>query len=59
MWNPFAHDPAEGPPSSRKEELRSFVFLAVVTAPIVAVLVVASYGFIIWFYQMFAGPPGS
>ena len=59
MWNPFAHDPSEGPPSTRKEELRSFVFLAVVMAPLVAVMIVASYGFLIWFYQMFAGPPGS
>ena len=46
-------------PSTRQEELRSFLFLAVVTAPIVAVLLVASYGFVIWIYQMFAGPPGS
>lgn len=58
MWNPFAQDPSLGPPSTRKEELRSFIFLSVVMAPIVAVLTVASYGFIIWFIQMFVGPPG-
>jgi nitrate reductase NapE len=27
--------------------------------PILAVLVVAGYGFAVWIYQMFAGPPGS
>lgn len=58
MWNPFAQDPSVGPPSTKKEESRSFIFLAVVMAPILAVLIVASYGFVIWFYQMMAGPPG-
>lgn len=57
-------DPAGGrlhdsPPSTRTEELRSFLFLSVVMAPVVAVMVVAGYGFAIWIYQMFAGPPGS
>ncbi|WP_343627703.1 periplasmic nitrate reductase, NapE protein [Roseateles sp.] len=46
-------------PSTRSEELRSFIFLSVVMAPVLAVLTVASYGFIVWIYQMFAGPPGS
>jgi periplasmic nitrate reductase NapE len=59
MWNPFAQDLSNSPPSTRKEELRSFLFLSVVTAPILAVLIVASYGFAVWFYQIFAGPPGS
>jgi len=47
-----------GSPSTRKEELRSFLFLSVVTAPVLAALIVAGYGFIVWFYQLFAGPPG-
>ncbi|MDR6214416.1 periplasmic nitrate reductase, NapE protein [Paracidovorax wautersii] len=46
-------------PSTRQEEARSFVFLAAVMVPVLAVLTVASYGFMVWFYQMFAGPPGS
>ena len=50
---------SEQPPSTASEELRSFGFLAVVMAPIVAVLVVAGYGFLVWFYQIFAGPPHS
>ena len=42
----------------RRRELLSFLFLAVVLAPIIAVAFVGSYGLVIWIYQMFAGPPG-
>lgn len=49
----------DAPPSTRTEELRSFLFLSVVMAPVLAGMFVASYGFIVWIYQMFAGPPGS
>lgn len=45
--------------SSRQEEGRSFLFLAIVMVPVLAVLIVAGYGFAVWIYQMFAGPPGS
>lgn len=46
-------------PSTRQEEARSFVFLAAVVVPVLAVILVAGYGFAVWFFQMFAGPPGS
>ncbi|HBN51293.1 MAG: periplasmic nitrate reductase, NapE protein [Rhodospirillales bacterium] len=42
----------------RKTELRCFVLLAVVLAPVLAVALVGGLGFSIWIYQMFAGPPG-
>ncbi|MHC8492195.1 periplasmic nitrate reductase, NapE protein [Thalassospira sp. SM2505] len=42
----------------RKKELRSFLFLAVVLAPALAIAIVGGLGFSIWIYQMFAGPPG-
>ena len=41
----------------RKTELRCFVLLAVVLAPVLAVALVGGLGFSIWIYQMFAGPP--
>ena len=41
------------------EELRSFIFLAVVMAPVLAVMIVGGYGFLVWMFQLFAGPPGS
>ncbi|PTW86034.1 periplasmic nitrate reductase, NapE protein [Achromobacter mucicolens] len=44
---------------TKAQELRSFLFLAAVMAPVLAVIIVAGYGFAVWIYQMFAGPPGS
>ncbi|HEX5685330.1 MAG TPA: periplasmic nitrate reductase, NapE protein [Ideonella sp.] len=46
------------PASTRSQELRAFLFLAIVLAPIIAVLVVSGYGFLVWIYQLLAGPPG-
>ena len=50
--------PASESPSTRQEELRSFLFFTVVMAPALAVLLVASYGFVVWMIQLVAGPPG-
>ncbi|MDQ8022555.1 MAG: periplasmic nitrate reductase, NapE protein [Moraxellaceae bacterium] len=44
---------------TKAQELRSFLFLTAVMAPALAVITVAGYGFLVWFYQLFAGPPGS
>ena len=44
---------------TRKEELRSFLFLTIVMAPVLAVMVVGGYGFLVWMYQLIAGPPGA
>lgn len=43
--------------SSRKEEVRSFAFLTVVMAPALVGILIVAYGFIVWFLQMFSGPP--
>ena len=45
------------PPSSRREELRSFLFFTVVMAPVLAVMIVGGYGFLVWMYYLVAGPP--
>ena len=45
-------------PSTRQEEWRSFLFFTVVMAPILAVMIVGGYGFLVWMYQLVAGPPG-
>ena len=47
------------PAFTKAQELRSFLFLAVVMAPVLAVVFVSGYGFIVWMYQLIAGPPGS
>jgi nitrate reductase NapE len=31
----------------------------VVLAPVLAGVIVAGYGFVVWMYQLIAGPPGS
>jgi nitrate reductase NapE len=44
--------------TTRGQELRAFLFLTVVLAPVLAVMVVGGYGFLVWMYQLVAGPPG-
>jgi len=44
--------------SRRRGEWLTFLFLTVILAPVIAVAVVGGYGFLIWIYQMFMGPPG-
>lgn len=58
MLDPVDSRLLRSPPSTRTEEVRSFLFLSVVMAPVLAGLLVAGYGFAVWIYQMFAGPPG-
>jgi nitrate reductase NapE len=41
----------------KKEELRSFLFLTAVMVPVLSVIVVGGYGFLVWMYQLVAGPP--
>ena len=43
------------PPSTRQEELRTFLFLTVVTAPVLAVVIVGGYGFLVWMFQILTG----
>lgn len=42
-------------PSTRQEEWRSFLFLAVVMAPVLAIIVVGGYGFLVWMFQLLTG----
>lgn len=44
-------------PSTRQEEWRSFLFFTVVMAPVLAVMFVGGFGFMVWMYQLIAGPP--
>jgi len=52
-------EPVSVEPSTRREELRSFLFFTVVMAPVLAVAVVGGFGFLVWMYQLIAGPPGA
>ncbi|HJW27246.1 MAG TPA: periplasmic nitrate reductase, NapE protein [Rhodocyclaceae bacterium] len=42
-------------PSTKQEELCSFLFLAIVMAPVFAVLAVGGYGFLVWMFQFLTG----
>ena len=44
-------------PPEKKSELKAFLFLTVVMAPLLAGVVIGAYGLAVWIYQMFAGPP--
>ena len=41
----------------KTEEWRTWVFLTVVLAPVLAVAIVSSYGLAVWLWQLFNGPP--
>lgn len=48
--------PAEAiPPATKAQELRAFLFLTIVTAPIIAIAVVGGYGFFVWMFQLVTG----
>ena len=51
-----SHDEMHFQPT-KKQELRSFLFLTVVMAPVLTGLIIAGYGFLVWLYQIIAGPP--
>lgn len=40
------------------QELGTLFVLVAIVAPLLAVMVVGGYGFIVWMYQLIAGPPG-
>lgn len=42
----------------KTQEWRLFIFIIVFLFPILTVALVSAMGFSIWFYQLFAGPPG-
>jgi nitrate reductase NapE len=44
-------------PQKRREQVLFFL-LAVVIWPFITVGVVAGWGFLVWIYYMFTGPPG-
>jgi len=46
-------------PRRKTEEWRSFLFLTAVMVPVLSVIVVAGYGFIVWMTQVISGHPPS
>ena len=46
-------------PGDRNAELRSFLFLTIVMMPALSVIIGGGYGFLVWMYQILAGPPSA
>ncbi len=46
-------------PPSKAQELRAFLALSVVLAPVLVFALVAGYGFLVWMVQLVAGPPSA
>lgn len=44
--------------AAKRRELQLFLFLTVVLFPVLAVGLVAAYGFLVWMWQLVSGPPG-
>ncbi len=42
---------------TKKLELQVFLFLTIVLAPLIAVLAVGGFGFMVWLSQLILGPP--
>ena len=42
---------------ARRKELLLFFFITVALFPVLSVLIVSSYGFSVWFWQIIFGPP--
>lgn len=50
--------PSDGSASVRWRELLIFMVLAVLIWPFLAIGTVAGWGFLVWIYHIFVGPPG-
>ncbi|MGL3821180.1 periplasmic nitrate reductase, NapE protein [Sphingopyxis sp. R3-92] len=43
---------------TKRKEVQLFLFLTVVLFPVLAIGIVAAYGFMVWMWQLVSGPPG-
>ena len=46
-----------GSQQEKQKELKVFLFLTIVLAPLFAMLAVGGFGLLIWVFQLIAGPP--
>jgi periplasmic nitrate reductase NapE len=51
-------EPVRSSVPARRDELIVFLIIAALVWPVVPVGVVGGYGFVVWMYQVVAGPPG-
>lgn len=53
------HDNVNDITDQKTKEWRLFIFIIVFLFPLLSVALVGGYGFTIWMYQLFMGPPGA
>lgn len=53
------HDNSNDITDQKTKEWRVFIFIIVFLFPLLSVALVGGYGFTIWMYQLFMGPPGA
>ncbi|WP_323010924.1 periplasmic nitrate reductase, NapE protein [Paracoccus sp. (in: a-proteobacteria)] len=46
------------PQHRKRDEIIAFLILAVVIWPILSVVIVGGFGFMVWMWQVIFGPPG-
>ncbi len=44
---------------TRRGERRVFIFITVFLFPLLSIILVGGYGFVIWMLQLIFGPPGA
>ncbi|MFK0573192.1 periplasmic nitrate reductase, NapE protein [Endozoicomonas sp.] len=45
-------------PTTRSREYKALALVIVVLFPLLSIMVVSGYGFMVWFSQLMMGPPG-
>ena len=56
-WSLANPDILMDPTLDKRSERKAFLFLTVVMAPVLAGVIIGTYGLMVWIYQMFMGPP--
>lgn len=51
-------NPPNGEQPTKVDEWKMFFFITVVLFPLLAIVSVGGYGFIVWMLQLIMGPPG-
>jgi len=55
---PSAETSSGQEPPRKRDEFLAFLFVAVILAPLLAVMLIGGYGLAIWIAHMFGAPPG-
>ena len=54
---PTPDDPAVEAVTTKARETRLLIFLLIILFPVLSVILISAFGFTVWIWQMFTGPP--